>query len=693
MTDGLRLSLATALLFASPVEAKELIDPAAEVVVTATRVERSPLEVAGSLSRIDSAMLESATARHQADALNSLPGVNIQRGSGQESLTAIRSPTLTGAGACGAFLFLENGLPIRPVGFCNVNGLFEVNYEQAAGIEVLRGPGPALYGANAVHGIVNILGPTVETLPAAQFGLQSGADNFRRITAASSHVIGASRVGLYGVATRDGGFRDESGVDEAKLNLLLERDVGTGTLRINAAGTVLNQETAGFILGLDSYRDRALSRSNPNPEAYRDAWSTRLSANYQREPCDGCSEQWSVMLRRSWMEFSQHFLIGKPVEANEQTSAMLAYTRTMSPFDRLRVTLAADAEWADTALEEEQFGPATEGTAAARAIRPAGLHYDYTVSAITLGAAAAAEWRLTERVTVGGALRADSTRYRYDNRMLAGNTNDQGVPCPFGGCLYARPADRNDTFTNATPKLDVRYRLTDETAIYAAATRGFRPPEMTELYRLQRTQTVADLDSEELESVEVGVKHLRPTLALQLAAYAMRKRNVILRDSSGFNVSDGRTRHRGVEYDLRWKPAASVGLALAGSISRQKYDFSRAIDGGERITAGNEIDTAPRELHSLAVDWRPHPAWSARLELQHVGEYFADAANTARYPGHAAAELALGWQAAAEWRFEARVENAFDRAYADRADFAFNSYRYFPARGRSAFLSVEYTKR
>jgi hypothetical protein len=65
----------------------------------------------------------------------------IQRGSGEESLTALRSPVLTGAGACGSVLVLEDGIPIRPVGTCNVNELFEVNLEQAAAIEVLRGTG------------------------------------------------------------------------------------------------------------------------------------------------------------------------------------------------------------------------------------------------------------------------------------------------------------------------------------------------------------------------------------------------------------------------------------------------------------------------------------------------------------------------------------------------------------------------
>jgi outer membrane receptor protein involved in Fe transport len=100
-----------------------------EIVVTATRRADLALETPLSLSSIDRDALRLLGATHHSEALNRLPGVMIQRGSGQESLTAIRSPVLTGPGSCGAFLFLENGVPIRPAGFCNVNELFEVNTE------------------------------------------------------------------------------------------------------------------------------------------------------------------------------------------------------------------------------------------------------------------------------------------------------------------------------------------------------------------------------------------------------------------------------------------------------------------------------------------------------------------------------------------------------------------------------------
>ena len=41
-----------------------------------------------------------------------------------------------------------------------------------------------------------------------------------------------------------------------------------------------------------------------------------------------------------------------------------------------------------------------------------------------------------------------------------------------------------------------------------------------------------------------------------------------------------------------------------------------------------------------------------------------------------------------DFRFALHLDNVFDQAYADRADFAFGNYRYFPARGRALFLSA-----
>ena len=76
-----------------------------------------------SISSISEDELVQLDAQHPKQIFRRSPGVWISRGSGQEHLTAIRSPVLTGPGACGSFLLLEDGIPIRPTGFCNVNDL------------------------------------------------------------------------------------------------------------------------------------------------------------------------------------------------------------------------------------------------------------------------------------------------------------------------------------------------------------------------------------------------------------------------------------------------------------------------------------------------------------------------------------------------------------------------------------------
>src|SRR5690606_38456230 len=127
------------------------------VVVTGTRSERPLRDNVGNIAVMDTDEVDLIGAHVASEALNRLPGVNVMRGSGREHLTAIRSPVLTAGAGAGSFLYLEDGVPMRAAGFANVNGLFEAVSELSSGIEVVRGPGGALYGSNAVHGMINFL--------------------------------------------------------------------------------------------------------------------------------------------------------------------------------------------------------------------------------------------------------------------------------------------------------------------------------------------------------------------------------------------------------------------------------------------------------------------------------------------------------------------------------------------------------
>lgn len=654
-----------------------------EVVIEATRTRVAAFDYPGSASTVTNDDLNLLAATHSSEAINRVPGAFLQRGSGQEVLVALRSPVLAGPGACGAFLVMEDGLSLRPVGSCNVNELFEVNLEQAAGLEVVRGPGLGPQGANALHGLINVRSVALDAPFRAGFEL--GQNSYSRVKLQGS-LAAAGRLAFAFHATRDGGWRDATGFQEQKANLKWGAPLGGGQFTLSLAGTNLDQETGGFIGGMNSYRNPTLARSNANPEAFRQASALRLLGRWQEDVADGW--ELSAYARASRMRFLQHFLLGKPLERNGQQSAGLVVSHGLD-FAGAQWRLGFDAETANSYLVEYQAGPTLEGTPAARAIRPAGFHYDYRVQTLGLAPWLTFEKTLAPGWTLSGSLRADRTRYQYDNRMRSGNTSDTGATCT-GGCLYSRPADRSDRFNLVMPRLGLAWRVNEGLSAWASVGRGFRPPEATELYRLQRQQSVADLQAETARSAELGLRGRGTGYSWSLATYAMEKQQVILRDASAFNVSDGRTRHRGVEFEGTWAATSWLTLSGEANFANHTYRFNRAAEQGERIVSGNEVDTAPRRLHSLRTSVAPRANTRVELEWVAVGPYFADAANTARYPGHDLLNLRAAWTPTPRWTVSLRVTNLTDRAYADRADLSFGAWRYFPGRPRTAFVEVDW---
>ena len=279
-----------------------------EIVVTATRFPSPTLDLAGNTTRLGADRIALLNASHVLEIGTQIPGVWLSRGSGQEHLTAIRSPVLTGPGSCGSFLILEDGVATRPSGFCNVNELFELPSEQAAAVEVIRGPASALYGSNAMHGTINVVLPAPGGRELA-VSAEAGPNSFYRgnIVARSTAGTSGADAGLVGglLFDHDGGFRDASDYRQAKGFLKYATNLATGRLELAVSGNVLDQETAGFIIGEDSYRDKGKRRTNDNPESYRNANSQRLRVGWQ--PASNSAESgWDVrgVLRRSDMDFS-----------------------------------------------------------------------------------------------------------------------------------------------------------------------------------------------------------------------------------------------------------------------------------------------------------------------------------------------------------------------------------------------------
>ena len=662
-----------------------------QVVTVGTRVPVSSMLINGSVASLHDDELSLVGHTHIQESLNRLAGININRGNGQEYLPAIRSPVLTGAGGCGGFLMSEDGIPLRAAGFCNINELFEAHTEAADRIEVLRGSGTALYGSNAMHGVVNVVTPDEDAPSLLGFDLDE--DGYSRLRFGVNGKVSDHKVGLRATVTRDDGYRDYSGVHQEKLSL---RHAYLGENFSSSSGLTfvnLNQETAGYITGLDSYQIEDIAKRNPNPEAFRDAKALRIWSKVGTESALGMLLV-TPYFRYTDMDFLQHFLPGKPLEENGQRSLGVQISMLLDPSDRLALTAGLDLEYTSAHLRQTQRSE-TQGSAFLRATIPFGKQYDYKVNATQLAPFAEITWDATDdlSLTLGG--RFEMMRYDYKNQMLSGRTREDGSVCGFGGCRYSRPPSAVNSYDSSSFDLSARYELTESNIVYLRIASAFRAPQATELYRLQREQEVADLNPEEMKSMEVGIKFEVDELSMVFSAYHMSKDNVIFRDTNYNNVSDGKTEHRGLELDMSYELSDNINIAFSGTHVRHKYDNNPAMvrgsNGQNVLIQGNDVDTAPRNFGSARVSWKSgvlNTLWE--LEWVKMGGYYLEPQNVHRYEGHNLLNLRTSWKVTPDVTVYARVNNIADKSYAKRADYTgFTGHRYFPGAPRSVNVGFD----
>ncbi|WP_245921652.1 TonB-dependent receptor [Bowmanella denitrificans] len=627
-------------------------------------------DLAVSHNSVEQQTLQLLRPVHISEALASQPGVWISRGNGQEHLTAIRSPVLTGAGACGAFLVSEDGIPIRASGFCNANQLFELNSEQAQAIEVFKGPGSSWFGANAQHGIINLVSRPIPQSFEAQTSLETGPNQYRR----GSFALGNEHAIAYGNVADDGGYQQSSGYSQYKLNLASQGQLGNWQWLGRLAMTKLDQQTAGYVSGLDAYRDETLRRQNPNPEAYRNAEAIRMSSRFTLALDEDRQWQLTPYLRWQQMDFLQHYVPWQAQEQNGQRSLGLQaqYSHAAGALNWLA---GVDLELTDGDLQEYQAQPFSPAI-------PAGLHYNYHVIATTLSPFININWHLAKNWRLIAGLRYDKQQYDYRNHLPDGDACAEDI----ANCRFVRPTSQTVSYPQWSPSVALQYQWAPGHQWYTRASRGYRAPQATELFRLQNGQRLAELDSEQLSSLESGVKGNWQGISYNLDLYWMDKRQVIFQDTERQNVSNGHTRHRGLELTLQ----GDIGQSWywQGSASLARHTYHNQLKLAEDNIRGNHMDTAPSQQFSAILGWQTDSGNKLELQWQHMGSYYLDPQNSASYPGHSLLHLRAQYALNQRWQLGMRLQNLTNRDYAERADIGFGQYRYFIGLPRSLYLSV-----
>lgn len=651
-----------------------------ELVVTGTRSESPLLEQAGNTGKVSQEEIDLVRPDHITEVVNRVSGVNVQHGNGQEHLTSIRSPVLTGGAGAGSFLYLEDGIPLRAAGFANVNGLFEVNYEQAGGIEVVRGPGSAFYGSNAVHGLINVLSRAPSLDLQREIDVSVGPHDLYTAKGTVSDTVGNHGYRASVLGTTDGGYANDSGYDQQKVTLRHDYYGEVDSFKTLFSYTNLNQETTPYITGFKAYENESRSRTNPDPDAYRDAKSLRLSTEWVRELSDSSSISLTPYMRHTEMEFLMHFLPGKALEKNKHSSIGLLSSFTHELDGGHKVILGTDLEYTEGELSEVQNNPAPfPGT-----FIP-GVHYDYEVDATVLAPYIHSEWQLLENTRLTAGLRYEYTRYDYTN-----NTGSRTLP---GSDRYLRPDSDVDTFSNFSPKLGLVQQLNEDTAAFINYSRGNRAPQTSDLYRAQigPSQT-GSADSETIDSVEVGMRKVGEGLQYEVTAYHMKKRDYFFTDSSDQNVPNGKTKHTGLELGMFYPFNEQFDIAANVTFAKHEYDFDKP---NADIEKGGYLVTAPKRMGNIRLGWNVTPDTRAELEWVHMGEYYLNDANSKKYEGHDVFNLRASHDVTENLTVYGRIKNLFNTEYAERADFNTNSdpdgYRYFVGEKRYLHVGASYS--
>ena len=140
------------------------------VVVTGSKGEVKLVDAVPTMSVITSQMIETAPSANFAELLRTIPGVNITQVSARD--INVTSRAATGTLATGQLALLDGRTLYQDFFGFVMWDFLPVNFNEVKQVEVIRGPASAIWGANALYGVVNVISKSPRELKgtSATFG-------------------------------------------------------------------------------------------------------------------------------------------------------------------------------------------------------------------------------------------------------------------------------------------------------------------------------------------------------------------------------------------------------------------------------------------------------------------------------------------------------------------------------------------
>ncbi|WP_103070065.1 TonB-dependent receptor domain-containing protein [Aquimarina sediminis] len=654
-----------------------------EVLVTsASREVQRRSEVPGSISTINGQTIQETKAFGIDQLVNQVPGVFMSTSrvvSNEQHFMAVRSPISTKA----LFLYLEDGIQIRPTSVFNHNALLEMNTTSIGRVEVLKGPASSIYGSEAIGGSFNFITKNPSEKLGGSLSFQTNDLGFTRYEAEISDQT-SKNFGFYlgsHYAQRNDGPIEHSDYEKLAITLKTVYDI--------------NQSTKWTtVLDLIDYRSDmtgSLSESDYNEGNYqsdqtftkRQANTFRIRTTLDKFWNDHNKTSFNFIFRNNRMDQNPSYRIRQFRNQGQLTgfgSGELNSNRFKSfvgliqhkidfNFAKSSLILGTTADYSPQDYAAETIdvivNPET-GRNVNFNVNPGDFILNYKANIFNYAGFFQYEISPIDPLKITAALRYDGFEYDYNNRIDETTETTNSI----------------DNFNNLTPKLGVNYNFNTRTGIYANYSQGFTPPQVSTLYR--NRNELRGIRPSRYHNYEIGgYSRLSSKVKLDAAVYTLEGQNTLitLRDENDnfFNTNAGKTRSYGIEYGITWMPIKELSITHNGSYAKHRYIefFDRGTDYSD-----TDRNTAPSLLGTSLITYRKELknnfGFSVTAEHELVGKYNTSfegqidnedgTFSTATYDGHSVFNL----RATAHFKgFEVwgHALNIFDELYAARASY------------------------